>query len=167
MPSFDIVSEITMHEVRNAVENANRVLSTRYDFRGVEAVIELNEKSETVKVTTESDFQLDKLNEILIEILIGAFVKRGIEHSSLDIPTESEHHGKLYTKEIKLKQGIETEMAKKITKLVKDSKIKVQTQIQGEQVRVTGKSRDDLQAVIQLVKGAELGQPFQFNNFRD
>ena len=151
MPSFDIVSEITMHEVRNAVENANRVLSTRYDFRGVEAVIELN------------DFQLEQL----IEILIGAFVKRGIEHSSLDIPTESEHHGKLYTKEIKLKQGIETEMAKKITKLVKDSKIKVQTQIQGEQVRVTGKSRDDLQAVIQLVKGAELGQPFQFNNFRD
>jgi len=138
MPSFDIVSEITMHEVRNAVENANRVLSTRYDFRGVEAVIELNEKSETVKVTTESDFQLEQL----IEILIGAFVKRGIEHSSLDIPTESEHHGKLY-------------------------KIKVQTQIQGEQVRVTGKSRDDLQAVIQLVKGAELGQPFQFNNFRD
>ena len=159
MPSFDIVSEITMHEVRNAVENANRVLSTRYDFRGVEAVIELNEKSETVKVTTESDFQLEQL--------IGAFVKRGIEHSSLDIPTESEHHGKLYTKEIKLKQGIEPEMAKKITKLVKDSKIKVQTQIQGEQVRVTGKSRDDLQAVIQLVKGAELGQPFQFNNFRD
>ena len=145
MPSFDIVSEITMHEVRNAVENANRVLSTRYDFRGVEAVIELNEKSETVKVTTESDFQLEQLN----------------------IPAESEHHGKLYTKEIKLKQGIETEMAKKITKLVKDSKIKVQTQIQGEQVRVTGKSRDDLQAVIQLVKGAELGQPFQFNNFRD
>lgn len=77
MPSFDIVSEITMHEVRNAVENANRVLSTRYDFRGVEAVIELNEKSETVKVTTESDFQLEQL----IEILIGAFVKRGIEHS--------------------------------------------------------------------------------------
>lgn len=163
MPSFDIVSEITMHEVRNAVENANRILSTRYDFRGVEAVIELNEKNETVKVTTESEFQLEQL----IEILIGAFVKRGIEHGSLDIPTESEHHGKLYTKEIKLKQGIETEMAKKITKLVKDSKIKVQAQIQGDQVRVTGKSRDDLQAVIQLVKGAELGQPFQFNNFRD
>lgn len=165
MPSFDIVSEITLHEVRNAVENANRVLSTRYDFRGVEAVIELNEKNETIKITTESDFQLEQL----IEILIGSCIKRGIEHSSLDIPTESEHHGKLYSKEIKIKQGIETEMAKKITKLVKDSKIKVQTQtqIQGEQVRVTGKSRDDLQAVIQLVKSAELGQPFQFNNFRD
>lgn len=163
MPSFDIVSEITMHEVRNAVENANRVLSTRYDFRGVEAIIELNEKNESIKITTESDFQLEQL----IEVLIGACIKRDIDSTSLDIPTESEHHGKLYSKEVKLKQGIETEMAKKITKLVKESKIKVQTQIQGDQVRVTGKSRDDLQAVIQLVKNADLGQPFQFNNFRD
>ncbi|MCK3654788.1 YajQ family cyclic di-GMP-binding protein [Pasteurellaceae bacterium Macca] len=163
MPSFDIVSEITLHEVRNAVENANRVLSTRYDFRGVEALIELNEKNETIKVTTESDFQLEQL----MEILIGACIKRDIDSTSLDIPTESEHSGKLYSKEVKLKQGIETDMAKKITKLIKDAKMKVQTQIQGDQVRVTGKSRDDLQAVIQLVKGAELGQPFQFNNFRD
>ena len=163
MPSFDIVSELTMHEVRNAVENANRVLSSRYDFRGVEAVIELNEKNESIKITSESDFQLEQL----YEILLGSCVKRGIESTSLYVPTESEHHGKLYSKEIKLKQGIETEMAKKITKLIKDSKLKVQTQIQGEQVRVTGKSRDDLQAVIQLVKGADLGQPFQFENFRD
>ena len=163
MPSFDIVSELTMHEVRNAVENANRVLSSRYDFRGVEAVIELNEKNESIKITSESDFQLEQL----YEILLGSCVKRGIESTSLDVPTESEHHGKLYSKEIKLKQGIETEMAKKITKLIKDSKLKVQTQIQGEQVRVIGKSRDDLQAVIQLVKGADLGQPFQFENFRD
>lgn len=163
MPSFDIVSELEMHEVRNAVENANRVLSTRYDFRGVEAVIELNEKNESIKLTTESDFQLEQL----IEILIGSCIKRGIEHNSLDIPTESEHHGKLYSKEIKLKQGIETDMAKKVTRLIKDSKLKVQTQIQGDSVRVTGKSRDDLQSVIQLVKGTELGQPFQFNNFRD
>ena len=163
MPSFDIVSELTMHEVRNAVENANRVLSSRYDFRGVEAVIELNEKNESIKITSESDFQLEQL----YEILLGSCVKRGIESTSLDVPAESEHHGKLYSKEIKLKQGIETEMAKKITKLIKDSKLKVQTQIQGEQVRVTGKSRDDLQAVIQLVKGADLGQPFQLENFRD
>lgn len=163
MPSFDIVSEITLYEIRNAVENANRVLSTRYDFRGVEATIELNEKAETIKVTTESDFQLEQL----IEILISACVKRDIQHNSLDIPADSEHSGKLYSKEIKLKQGIETDMAKKIIKLIKDAKLKVQTQIQGEQVRVSGKSRDDLQATIQLVKNAELGQPFQFNNFRD
>ncbi|PJG85650.1 YajQ family cyclic di-GMP-binding protein [Conservatibacter flavescens] len=163
MPSFDIVSEITLHEVRNAVENANRDLSNRYDFRGVEASIELNEKNETIKVATESDFQLEQL----IDILRNACVKRNIESNSLDIPANYEHSGKTYSKEIKLKQGIETDMAKKITKLIKDSKIKVQAQIQGEQVRVTGKSRDDLQAVIQLVKNAELGQPFQFNNFRD
>ncbi|AKO47698.1 YajQ family cyclic di-GMP-binding protein [[Haemophilus] ducreyi] len=163
MPSFDIVSEITLHEVSNAVENANRVLTTRYDFRGVEAIIELNEKNESIKLTTESEFQLEQL----IEMLISACVKRGIEHSSLDIPTDAEHHGNLYSKEIKLKQGIETEIAKKITKLIKDAKIKVQAQIQGDQVRVTGKSRDDLQATIQLIKTAELGQPFQFNNFRD
>ncbi|TCP91270.1 hypothetical protein EDC44_13210 [Cricetibacter osteomyelitidis] len=163
MPSFDIVSEITLHEVRNAVENANRDLANRYDFRGVEAIIELNEKNETIKVATESDFQLEQL----LDILRNACIKRNIESGSLDIPSDYEHSGKTYSKEIKLKQGIETDMAKKITKLIKDSKLKVQTQIQGEQVRVTGKSRDDLQAVIQLVKNAELGQPFQFNNFRD
>ena len=126
-------------------------------------MIELNEKNESIKITSESDFQLEQL----YEILLGSCIKRGIESTSLDVPSESEHHGKLYSKEIKLKQGIETDMAKKITKLIKDSKLKVQTQIQGEQVRVTGKSRDDLQAAIQLVKGADLGQPFQFENFRD
>ncbi|WP_334054665.1 YajQ family cyclic di-GMP-binding protein [Pasteurella multocida] len=163
MPSFDIVSEITLHEVRNAVENANRDLTNRWDFRNVQAAIELNEKNESIKVSSESDFQVEQL----VDILRNACIKRGIDSGSLDIPTEYEHSGKIYSKEIKLKQGIASEMAKKITKLIKDSKLKVQTQIQGEQVRVTGKSRDDLQAVIQLVKGAELGQPFQFNNFRD
>lgn len=163
MPSFDIVSEITMHEVRNAVENDTRDLANRWDFRNVQASIELNEKNESIKLATESDFQLEQL----LDILRNACIKRGIESASLDVPADYEHSGKTYSKEVKLKQGIETETAKKITKLIKDSKLKVQTQIQGDQVRVTGKSRDDLQAVIQLVKGAELGQPFQFNNFRD
>lgn len=163
MPSFDIVSEITMHEVKNAVDNANRDLSNRWDFRNVTASIELNEKNETIKVATESDFQLEQL----IDILRNAMQKRNTEPTSLDIPTDYEHSGKTYAKEIKIKQGIETELAKKISKMIKDSKLKVQTQIQGDKVRVTGKSRDDLQSVIQLVKSAELGQPFQFNNFRD
>ena len=163
MPSFDIVSEITMHEIKNAVDNASRDLSNRWDFRNVTASIELNEKNETIKVATESDFQLEQL----IDILRNAMQKRSIEPTSLDIPADYEHSGKTYSKEIKIKQGIETELAKKITKLIKDSKLKVQSQIQGDKVRVTGKSRDDLQSVIQLVKGAELGQPFQFNNFRD
>lgn len=163
MPSFDIVSEITMHEVRNAVENANRELSNRWDFRNVTASIELNEAKESIKVATESDFQVEQL----LDILRNAMIKRNIEPSSLEIPEDYEHNGKIYSKEVTLKQGIERDVAKKITKLIKDSKLKVQTQVQGEQVRVTGKSRDDLQSVIQLVKEAELGQPFQFENFRD
>ncbi len=163
MPSFDIVSEITLHEVRNAVENANRVLSTRYDFRGVEATIELNEKNETITISTESDFQLEQL----LDMLINACVKRDIQRNSLDIPAEPDRNGKSYSKTIKLKQGIEKDVAKQIIKLIKDNKLKVQPQIQGEQIRVTGKSRDDLQTAIQLVKTADFEQPFQFTNFRD
>ncbi len=163
MPSFDIVSEITMHEVRHAVENANRALSNRWDFKNVTATIELNEKNETIKITSESEFQVDQL----LDILQSALIKREIESASLDVKEEYEHNGKLYSKEIGLKQGISKEMAKKIVKLIKDAKLKVQTQIQGDEVRVTGKSRDDLQQSIALVKAGELGQPFQFKNFRD
>lgn len=163
MPSFDIVSEIDMQEVRNAVENANRELTTRWDFRNVPASFELNEKNQSIKAASESDFQVKQLIEILREKL----AKRGIEGGALELPDELEHSGKTYSVDAKLKQGIETGLAKKIVKLIKDSKLKVQAQIQGEQVRVTGKARDDLQQVIALVKGAELGQPFQFTNFRD
>ncbi|MCG8707130.1 YajQ family cyclic di-GMP-binding protein [Brenneria sp. 4F2] len=163
MPSFDIVSEIDMQEVRNAVDNATRELSTRWDFRNVPASFELNEKSQSIKAASESDFQVQQLVDILREKLM----KRGIEGSALEVPEEMEHSGKTYSVDAKLKQGIESVLAKKIVKLIKDSKLKVQAQIQGEQVRVTGKSRDDLQNVMALVRGADLGQPFQFNNFRD
>ena len=145
MPSFDIVSEIDMQEVRNAVENATRDLGTRWDFRNVPASFELNEKDQSIKVATESDFQVQQLLDILREKLS----KRSIDGAALEI------------------QGIETSVAKKIVKLIKDSKLKVQAQIQGEEVRVTGKSRDDLQSVMALVRGGDLGQPFQFKNFRD
>ncbi|ACR68284.1 nucleotide-binding protein [Edwardsiella ictaluri] len=163
MPSFDIVSEVDLQEVRNAVENATRELASRWDFRNVEASVELNEKNETIKLTTISDFQVKQLVDILREKL----VKRGIEAGALEIPEECEHSGKLYSVEAKLQKGIDSVMAKKLVKLIKDSKLKVQTQIQGEQLRVTGKSRDDLQGAMALVRGADLGQPFQFNNFRD
>ncbi|UUE35325.1 YajQ family cyclic di-GMP-binding protein [Pectobacterium aroidearum] len=163
MPSFDIVSEIDMQEVRNAVENATRELSTRWDFRNVPASFELNEKSQSIKATSESDFQVQQLIDIMREKLL----KRGIEGGALEVPEEFEHSGKTYSVEAKLKQGIETTQAKKIVKLIKDSKLKVQAQIQGEQVRVTGKSRDDLQGVMALIRGGNLGQPFQFSNFRD
>ncbi|MBA2815400.1 YajQ family cyclic di-GMP-binding protein [Candidatus Pantoea persica] len=163
MPSFDIVSEIDMQEVRNAVENANRELTIRFDFRNVSASFELNEKNETIKVTSESDFQVKQLVDMLREKLI----KRGIEGAALNIPEEIEHSGKNWSVDVKMKKGIETEVAKKIVKLIKDSKLKVQTQIQGDSLRVTGKSRDDLQGAMVLVRGGNLGQPFQFKNFRD
>lgn len=163
MPSFDVVSEIDMQEVRNAVENAERELATRFDFRNVPASFELNEKNQSVKVASESDFQVNQL----LDILRAKLLKRGIEGSSLDVPDEFEQSGKTWSVETKLKQGIEASVAKKIVKLIKDSKMKVQTQIQGEEIRVTGKSRDDLQSVMALIRGSDLGQPFQFKNFRD
>ncbi|WP_340616274.1 YajQ family cyclic di-GMP-binding protein [Xenorhabdus entomophaga] len=163
MPSFDIVSEVDMQEVRNAVENAQRELTNRWDFRNVNASFELNEKNESVKIASESDFQVNQLVDILRE----KFAKRGIDGSVLNISENMVHSGKIYSVEATLLQGIDTPLAKKIVKLIKDSKLKVQAQIQGEQVRVTGKARDDLQSVIALIRGAELGQPFQFTNFRD
>lgn len=163
MPSFDIVSEVDMREVQNAVENATRELETRFDFRNATASFELNEKNQTIKVTSESDFQVNQL----LDILRAKLLKRGIEGSSIEVPEEFDHSGKTWSVEAKLKQGIDSAMAKKIVKLIKDSKLKVQAQIQGEQVRVTGKARDDLQQTIALVRGGNLGQPFQFNNFRD
>ncbi|EMI5490478.1 YajQ family cyclic di-GMP-binding protein [Providencia stuartii] len=163
MPSFDIVSEVEMNEVRNAVENAERELTSRWDFKNVTASFELNDKSESIKVTSESDFQVLQLLDILREKMS----KRGIDGAVLNVPEEIVHSGKTYSVEVTLKQGIESAVAKKIVKAIKDSKLKVQAQIQGEQVRVTGKSRDDLQSVMALVRSSDLGQPFQFNNFRD
>ncbi|QJT24958.1 YajQ family cyclic di-GMP-binding protein [Aeromonas media] len=160
MPSFDIVSEVKMNEVLNAVDNANRELATRFDFRGVEASFELNK--EEVKLEADADFQLKQM----VEILRAALLKRNIENSSMDVG-DSVHSGKRFQLTVKFKQGIEKETAKKVVKLIKDSKIKVQAAIQGDEVRVTGKKRDDLQEAMALVRGAELGQPMQFQNFRD
>ena len=160
MPSFDIVSEVKMNEVLNAVDNANRELATRFDFRGVEASFELNK--EEVKLEADADFQLKQM----VEILRAALLKRNIENSSMDVG-DSGHSGKRFHLTVKFKQGIEKEIAKKLVKLIKDSKIKVQVAIQGDEVRVTGKKRDDLQETMALVRGAELGQPMQFQNFRD
>ena len=162
MPSFDIVSELAMNEVQNAVDNANREISCRFDFRGVDASFELNEKDKLIKVAADADFQIQQMNDILRDKM----AKRQIDPASLDFQTP-EQSGRRFNEEVKLKSGIEHAMAKKLVKTIKDSKIKVTAQIQGETVRVTGKKRDDLQEVIALIRGAELGQPFQFNNFRD
>ena len=160
MPSFDIVSEIDMVEVKNATDNANRELSTRFDFRGVEASFEINDG--VVSMTAEAEFQLQQMRDILR----NACVKRKVDTTSMDLQ-DVVRSGKTHKQSIVFKQGIDQDTAKKLVKLIKDAKLKVQTAIQGDQLRVTGKKRDDLQSVIALVKEANLGQPFQYNNFRD
>lgn len=161
MPSFDIVSEVNAVELRNATENANRELSTRFDFRGVEASFELKEM--TIVMSAEGDFQLKQMEDILR----GCLVKRGVDTSAMEVDEKALHSGKTFSRNCKFKQGIEQLVAKKLVKQIKDSKIKVQAQIMGEKMRVTGKKRDDLQAVMALAREADLGQPFQFENFRD
>jgi len=160
MPSMDIVSEIELEEVRNATENTSRELDTRFDFRGVEASIEW--KKPDVVLKAEADFQLTQL----VTMLRSQLAKRSIDAKALKL-SGVEHSGKTYTQNLSFQEGIEQPVAKKLVKLIKDSKLKVQAAIQGEQVRVTGKKRDDLQAVMKLVREAELEQSFQFNNFRD
>ncbi|GAA0860006.1 YajQ family cyclic di-GMP-binding protein [Aliiglaciecola litoralis] len=160
MPTFDVVSEIDMNEVRNSVDNANRELSTRFDFRGVEASMEF--KDESVVLIAEGEFQLQQLTDMLR----NACSKRNLDTSAMD-PQDVVRSGKTHRRTIKFKQGIEQPVAKKIVKLIKDKKMKVQASIQGDQLRITGKKRDDLQAVIALLKSEDVGQPLQFNNFRD
>tara|TARA_R110000868_G_scaffold190107_4_gene433700 strand:+ start:137 stop:619 length:483 start_codon:yes stop_codon:yes gene_type:complete len=160
MPSFDIVSEIDLVELRNAVDNANREITTRFDFRGVEASFELKES--TVTMVADNDFQLRQM----LDILRGTCVKRNVDTAAFE-EKDVQHIGKIYKQAIEFKQGIEQATSKKIIKLIKEAKIKVQASIQGEQVRVTGKKRDDLQQVMALAKNSELDQPVQFTNFRD
>ncbi|MFH0256668.1 YajQ family cyclic di-GMP-binding protein [Vibrio rumoiensis] len=160
MPSFDIISEVDSVEVRNAAENANRELDTRFDFRNVNASFEF--KNDIVKLTAENEYQLGQM----MTMLRGQLAKRGVDANAVDLQ-KADQTGKTHTQEASFKQGVDITVAKKVVKLIKDSKIKVQASIQGDKVRVTGKKRDDLQQVMALVKGAELDQPFQFNNFKD
>ena len=161
MPSFDIVSEIDINEVRNATENCTRELATRFDFRGVEASFEYTDGK--VKMVAEGDFQLKQM----LDMLRSQCTKRKLDPESMDTSAKIDITGKKHTQWIAFKEGIEQDMAKKIVKQIKDAKFKVQASIQGDKVRVTGKKRDDLQQVMQMLRGAELGQPLQFNNFRD
>lgn len=161
MPSFDVVSEVDMHELTNAIDQANRELTTRYDFRGVGASFDKSGEASIV-MTTDADFQLLQM----IEMLKTKMVKRGIDVKCLEV---KDHYasGKQVKQEVVVRQGLEKELAKKIVKAIKDAKLKVQPAIQGDQVRVTGKSRDDLQSAIALLKEADLNMPLQYTNFRD
>ncbi len=160
MPSFDIVSEVDLQEVRNAVDQANREIGTRFDFKGVEAAFEQTENEITLRA--EQEFQLNQMMDILRQKL----VKRSVDIAAMDIrDVQTSLNAARQT--VIIKQGIETETAKKLIKDIKASKIKVQSQIQGDQVRVTGKKRDDLQQVIALLRQADYGLPLQYQNFRD
>ncbi len=160
MPSFDVVSEVDEHELANAVDQANREVGTRFDFKGIDAKFEI--KSGTVELNAEAPFQLKQM----LDILRMKMTKRDIDVSCLDVSTPTTS-GTRAVQVATVQQGIDTPLAKKMVKKIKDSKMKVQTAIQGEKLRVTGKKRDDLQSVMTLLREAELGVPLQFDNFRD
>ncbi len=160
MPSFDIVSEFDSHELTNAVDQASREVGQRFDFKGTNAKFEL--KDATVTLTAPADFQLKQM----IEILKLKLAKRGIDIACLKID-EPVVTGQTAKQLVTLRKGIETELGKKIQRQIKDSKLKVQAALQDQQVRVSGKSRDDLQAAIALVKKGGYDMPLQFTNFRD
>lgn len=160
MPSFDTVSEVDLHEVSNAVDQANREIGNRYDFKGSSARVVQSEDQLTIHA--DNEFQLDQVRDILHLKL----AKRGIDLGSIE-------EGKRETtinqarQTLRVQQGIPQDIAKKIVKLVKDAKLKVQASVQGDKVRVSGKNRDDLQKVIALLKGAAIDLPLQYINFRD
>lgn len=160
MPSFDIVSEVDTHELTNAVDQANRELGTRFDFKGVDAAFALEDA--TITQSAPSEFQLQQMSDILRARLIARKIDaRCLEFGDIDTNVAGARQ------KIAVKQGIERELAKKIQSTIKEAKLKVESQINGDKLRVTGKKRDDLQAAMQLLRGQEFERPLQFDNFRD
>jgi len=160
MPSFDVVSEVDLHELTNAVDQTNREVGNRFDFKGSDARVE--QSGHELTLFAEAEFQVDQVRDILINKLS----KRGIDVACLEthdvVPSGKQVHQQLIAR-----QGVDKDLARQIVKRVKDSKFKLQAAIQGEQVRITGKKRDDLQQIMAELRGAELGLPLQFTNFRD
>ena len=160
MPSFDVVSEVELSEVRNAVDQANREIGTRFDFKGVDASFELNDTQ--ITVSAEGEFQVQQM----LDILRNKLIKRNIDIKSMQ-EGDIVESGKKATMIVTMQQGIDQDIARAIVKKIKAAGLKVQAAIQGDQVRVTGKKRDDLQAVIALLKDSDIKIPLQYNNFRD
>ena len=160
MPSFDVVSEVDMHELTNAVDQANKEVGTRFDFKGTDAKFE--QADNDITLVGDSSFQLGQM----LDIFRVKLSRRGVDVDCMDVQN-SEESGLKVRQKVTIKEGLDSESAKKITKLIKEKKLKVQAQIQKEQVRVTGKKRDDLQAVMAMLKAESLGLPLQFKNFRD
>ncbi len=160
MPSFDVVSEVDLHELSNAVDQASREIANRFDFKGVKASFELTDN--VILLTAESDFQLKQM----MEILRLKLAKRDIDVAALE-EADAEITNSGASQKITVRQGLDAPLAKKLVKMIKEKKMKVQAAIQGEKLRVTGKKRDDLQAVMALLREADVELPLQFNNFRD
>lgn len=160
MPSFDVVSDFDSHEATNAVDQANREVNTRFDFKGTGSKFALD--GQTITLTSQSDFQLKQMLDILRQKLS----RRGIDVGCLE-EHEPEISGSEARQRVILRRGIEADLARRLVKLVKGSKLKVQAAIQGDKLRVSGKKRDDLQAVIQLLKDTDVNLPLQYENFRD
>lgn len=160
MPSFDVVSKVDHHEIMNAIDQANREMTNRFDFKGIDARVEFAKT--TITLIAPSDFQLKQVDEILRSKL----AKRNVDIRLLDYKDPDVNLSQA-KQSVEVKQGIDTENAKKIIKLIKEANLKVQGSIQGEQVRVTGKKRDDLQAAIVMLRQAKVDLPLQFENFRD
>jgi uncharacterized protein YajQ (UPF0234 family) len=160
MPSFDVVSEIDTHELTNAVDQAVRELTQRFDFKGTGAAFEL--EGTTVTMTAPADFQLQQM----LDILKLRIAKRGIDVACLEVKDPEVNLARAKQLVI-LRHGIDAESGRKVSRLVKDSKLKVQAQLQGDKVRIIGKKRDDLQEAIALLRKSDVGVPLQFNNFRD
>ena len=163
MPSFDTVSELNWVEIRNALDQANKEVSNRFDFKGSDARAELNEKEKTMTVYADDEFKLGQVDEVLL----NKFAKRGVDIRSIEKGKSEKIGGDKVKRIDKLKEGLESELAKKVVKLLKDSKMKVTGSIQGTTVRVSGNKKVDLQAAMALIKKDITELPLQFNNFRD
>ena len=160
MPSFDVVSEVDLHELSNAVDQAGRIVKNRFDFKGVDASFKRDEH--TVVITAEADFQVAQMEDMLR----SALMKCKIDPSAMDL-SEPVTSGKTVSQHIVLRNGLDSDQCRTVVKKIKEAKLKVQAQVQGEQVRVTGKKRDDLQQVMAVLRDGDFGAPLQFNNFRD
>ena len=160
MPSFDVVSEVDLHELTNAVDQAQRIVANRFDFKGVDA--SFAREAHTVTITAEAEIQVNQMEDMLR----SALIKCKIDPKAMDCD-EPVSSGKTVTQAIVLRNGLDSDQCRKVVKKIKEAKLKVQSQVQGEQVRVTGKKRDDLQQTMALLREGDFGSPLQFNNFRD
>ena len=160
MPTFDVVSEVDLHALTNAVDQAGRIVANRFDFKGIDASFEREER--TIVITADAEFQVEQMQDMLR----SALVKCDIDPKAME-SGDATPSGKQVRQTVVLQNGLSTELCKKITRSIKDTKIKVQSQIQGDQVRVTGKKRDDLQKVMAMLREMDLELPLQFTNFRD